>query len=454
MRSFVHRTLYTTLIVASALQLAARTAIAGEPAIAVPSFAQDRATTTTLRVTPDHPDWTYQPGEHVIFRVQALWDQVPVNGLAVKYRIGAEMMPAEDKAANLTADGLVIDGGTLDHPGFLRCTVTADYDGTVVTGVATAGFAPDRIVPTQRNPDDFDRFWEDGKAALGKIPMDPELTLIPEASSSTINVYHVSLATWGVPGVGQARVYGILCAPKASGKYPAMLRVPGAGVRPYSGDRTWAKKGFITFEIGVHGVPVNLPAELYTSLAAAALNNYPTIHLDDRERYYYRRVYLACVRANDFITSLPDWDGRNLLVVGGSQGGQLSIVTAGLDSRVTALSASFPAFCDVTGYLQGRAGGWPHMFRPRGDGKPSDFAKPDDIATTAYYDTVNFARRVKVPGLYTWGYNDQVCPPTSTFSAYNVITAPKELVLALEMGHDLNAAQIRRQGEWIRAHAK
>ena len=74
-------------------------------------------------------------------------------------------------------------------------------------------------------------------------------------------------------------------------------------------------------------------------------------------------MYTGTLRANDFLTSLPQWDGRNLGVTGGSQGGALAIVTAGLDRRVTRLAAYYPALSDVTGYLQERAGGWPHMFR-------------------------------------------------------------------------------------------
>ena len=69
-----------------------------------------------------------------------------------------------------------------------------------------------------------------------------------------MNVYHVSFHNirWG------SRTYGILCMPKAPGKYPALLRVPGAGIGPYYGDIQTAEKGAITLEIGVHGIPVNL----------------------------------------------------------------------------------------------------------------------------------------------------------------------------------------------------
>ena len=150
---------------------------------------------------------------------------------------------------------------------------------------------------------------------------------------------------------------------RAAGKYPALLSVPGAGVRPYRGLAELAGRGLITFQIGIHGIPVIQPQEVYDSLARGGLNGYPTFGLDSRERYYYRRVYMGTLRANDFLTSLPQWDGRNLGVTGGSQGGALAIVTAGLDRRVTRLAAYYPALSEVTGYLHARAGGWPHMFR-------------------------------------------------------------------------------------------
>lgn len=85
---------------------------------------------------------------------------------------------------------------------------------------------------------------------------------------------------------------------------------------------------------------------------------------------------------------------------------------------------------------------------------PSPHATDLKIATTAYYDTVNFARRVKAPGFYLWGYNDRTCPPTSMYAAYNVITAPKQLVLALEMGHiGLPAEQAALADNWLLSQA-
>jgi cephalosporin-C deacetylase-like acetyl esterase len=246
-------------------------------------------------------------------------------------------------------------------------------------------------------------------------------------------------------------LYGILCVPKKEGKYPALLQVPGAGVRAYGGDIATADKGVITFQIGIHGVPVDMNPTVYTDLGSSALSGYWNYNMDDKDRFYYKRVYLGCIRANDFLTSLPQYDGSNLAVVGGSQGGALSIITAALDPRIKSLGALYPALSDVTGYLFDRAGGWPHYFDKT---NRSWNEKKDKLSTLSYYDVVNFARRVKVPGYYSWGYNDETCPPTSMYAAYNVISGPKELYLALDTGHWTYPEQGEKMNAWLLSRLK
>jgi len=61
---------------------------------------------------------------------------------------------------------------------------------------------------------------------------------------------------------------------------------------------------------------------------------------EDREKSYFLRMYLGCYRAVEYLASRPDWDGKTLVVMGTSQGGQQSIVTAGLNPRITAMMAN------------------------------------------------------------------------------------------------------------------
>lgn len=440
------------VFIPSGLLLALGTmAFAAQPIAPVPPQATFRVATVQVRVAPDHRDWTYQLGEPVRFKVSVTADNEPIDNGSVSYTVGPDMMPGAANTGAVPLEGLVIDGGTLKEPGFLRCIVTTEVAGRTYKGMATAAYAPEKIAAMQIEPADFDAFWQAQKAELARVPVEPQLTLLPDACTDKVNVYHVSFRNVGPNWTAvPSRMFGILCEPKAPGKYPAVLRVPGAGVRPYFGDKDLAARGVITLEIGIHGIPVNMAQSVYDALYAGGLTGYWLFNFDNKENFYYRRVYLGCVRANDFLAAREMWNGKDLIVMGASQGGQLSIVTAALDPRVTGLCATHPAFCDVAAELHGRAGGWPHPFKPDpATGQPSLQASPAKIATASYYDTVNFARRLKVPGFYLWGYNDDVCPPTSTFSAYNVITAPKQLAVEFEQGHSYPPEQGSAINDWV-----
>jgi cephalosporin-C deacetylase len=412
-------------------------------AFMAPATAQTTVQSVRVVVAPNKFDWTYATGDKASFAVSVLKHNNPVKNVKIRYEYGPEKMPPTQKSTQVLASGqTVIKAGTLKNPGFLRCIVIAEVDGKEFRGLATAAFSPERIKPTTEVPQDFTRFWDEAKAQAAKVPLDARLTLLPERCTEQVNVYHVNIQN----GQVGTRLYGILAMPKKPGKYPALLKVPGAGVRPYAGDVSLAARGIITLQIGIHGVPVNLDQEVYQALGAGPLNGYPFANLDDRDRYYYKRVYLGCVRAVDYLFSLPEFDGQSLAVEGGSQGGALAIVTAALDKRVKCLVSFYPALSDLTGYLHGRAGGWPHMFTPAN----SDFTgKKDKIETSKYYDVANFARYVKVPGFYSWGFNDETCPPTSMYAAYNGIQADKELFLVQDTGHWAIAEQYDKMVAWL-----
>lgn len=399
-------------------------------------LAQERTGVVRVLVVPESADWRYPAGSPARFQVDVTRDGHPVLGVEARVTCGPEQMPpVVERTLTIGSKPLSLEAGTLRAPGFLRCAAVATVDGREYRGLGTAAFDPEQIEPTAENPADFDAFWAAGKDALAKLPIDARLTPKPELSTARVEAWQVSLQNVGSrPDSGSSRIYGILAVPRAEGKYPAVMNPPGAGARPYSGLVALAERGYLTLQIGIHGIPVDLPGEVYDSLLfgpLAAWGGYGTFNLDDRERYYYRRVFLGCLRANDFLTSHPKWDGRNLVVTGGSQGGTLTITTAALDPRVSALAPFYPAMCDHAGYLHGRAGGWPHLFKEEKDGHRT----PAKIRTAAYYDVVNFARRLKAPGLYSWGWNDEICPPTSMHAAFNVVSAPKRLLLAAETGH-------------------
>ncbi len=398
-------------------------------------------TQVNIVVNCDKDDWQYKIDEEITFSYQITSDNISLKNAEITYEIGEEKMPNQLKGRLDKLEGN-IKNNKLSKSGFLRCTILVTVGNKTYKGLATAAIEPYNIKPTVSFPSDFKEFWNNSITETRKIPLNSKVKLIPEQSNEKVNVYAISFENDKI----NSRIHGILTVPTKSGKYPAVLEVPGAGIRKYSGNFELVDDEIITLQIGIHGIPVDLDQSVYSNLAAGALFEYPFINLDNKDYYYYKRVYLGCVKAVDFIYSLPEFDGENIAVSGGSQGGALAIVTASLEPRIKYLRCNYPALCDITGYLNNQAGGWPHLLNEKNKSRNYTDKK---METIPYFDVVNFARTLTQPGLYSWGYNDEVCPPTSIYAAYNVINAPKELFLVKETGHTVTPIQVQKKNEWL-----
>ena len=410
--------------------------------VSLPAQQNNLSPMVKIRMIPTKGSWEYKVGEPIKMEVSVEKHELPLQQLTFYYEAGPEMVaPTVKGEASTGKKSVTLDLGSMSEPGFFNLTVRAEVDGKTYTQWKTVAVDKEKLKPTVHMPDDFEAYWKEQLAALDKIELKPEYRLLPERCTDKVDVYEISYQYTPAGG----RMYGILCKPKAEGTYPAVLRVPGAGVRPYSGDTWLASQGFITLEVGIHGIPVTMDVGVYEALRTGALSRYQTMNIESRDNYYYNKVYKGCKRAVDFIYQLPCFNGK-CAVTGGSQGGALTVVVAALHPRIVCASASYPALSDMTGYLYGRAGGWPHILR---NPETNVFNRKEFIETLSYYDVVNFARLVKCPIQFIMGYNDKVCPPTSTFSVYNSVQSPKNVIIVPEIGHWLYSEQSARVNEYL-----
>lgn len=395
----------------------------------------------SIKVVPNHDNWVYNLGEKAIFNVSILGDvALP---LIVSYEIGPEkMFPVKLDSFNTESKEFVIDGGTMEIPGFLRCTVTIYSGESVLKEFATVAFQPNNIAPTIEYPDDFMDFWNEIVSKSRDIPLDTQMKLIKKKCTDSYNVYEVNYQNYEYSN----RSYGILTIPTKEGKYPAIIRFPGAGVHPSGGNIAIADRDVITLDLYIHPFPMIWDRTFYDELQNSSYIKYMFWGSSSRDSYYYKRAITGCIKAVDLIFELASFDGENLAAWGSSQGGALSIITSSLDTRIKMLVALCPAMCDYTGYMYGRAGGWPHFFN---EDNIEKYNNEDVMSTLPYYDVVSFARNITIQGFYSWGFNDETTPPTSFYSAYNVINAPKNIFIIPEGKHQIYTEQIEKTYEWI-----
>ncbi len=374
-------------------------------------------------LSPTANDWIYPLHQTAEVNVYVLQYGVPLKNIEIRYTLANDMLKADTQKSEILNNGIgVIPVKSTDEAGFRQLTVKCQVDGKTYQEMVTLGFSPEKIQPTVNEPQDFDLFWESTIKKARQQEAKVTLQKLNKYCTPEVNVYLWSMAT----GIANHRISGYLCKPNNNDKHPVLFAPPGAGVKsiePYLG---FAEAGYISLSIEIHGINPLPNAKRYHT-AQKALGDYWTSGMNDPNDYYYKAVYAGCVRAIDYLCSLKEYNG-NCVVTGGSQGGALAIVTAALNPKVDALAAFYPALSDMTGFLHQRGGGWPQLFQ---DSKATN----EQINTLAYYDVVNFAKRIKVPGFYSTGFNDKVCCPTSVYAAFNAISAPKEMYITPPCGH-------------------
>ena len=401
---------------------------------------------------PDHADWLYQTGENAKVEVSFCKYGIPRDG-ELKYSIGNDMLqPDRHGSVKLKNGRAVINMGTKKTPGFRDMKLSVSLDGKTYEHHIKVGFSVDKIKPYTQEPQDFRSFWQKNVEELKQVPMSYTKELYKDYCTDKIDCYLVKLQ---IDNMGHS-MYGFLFYPKNAqpGKHPVVLCPPGAGIKTIKDpmrNKYYAENGFVRFEVEIHGLDPRMSSETFGEISRAFNDRnggYLANGLENKDIYYMKHVYVGLVRCIDFLTSLPEWDGKNVAVQGGSQGGALSIIAAGLDSRVTQCVANHPALSDMAGYAaKGGTGGYPHFCR-----QPQILSNKDCLNTLAYFDVVNFARYVKAPTYLTWGYNDVTCPPTTSYAVWNTLKCTKESLLTPINEHWTTTETNRGQMEWIKTH--
>ncbi len=266
--------------------------------------------------------------------------------------------------------------------------------------------------PLTREPD-FDEFWEARLADLADI--DPEYSVehVPDKSTAKVDAYLVGMNSYG--GV---RIFGWYTVPKRPGPHAAVLALPGytSSMNPAT---DWENMAVLGLDIRAHGMSKESWMPKEQEFMYDGLNQELT-------GYFYAGAFMDCVRGIDFLASRPEVDPERIGVTGGSQGGGLSLVTAGLDPRIKACAPdvpwvnNWPDFWETAQWAQDD---FPKLLARRPDLTPEKLMK-----ILSYFDAMNLADRIQCPVFLSLGLRDDVCPPRMILGTYNRIVSPKKII--------------------------
>lgn len=395
------------------------------------------------QVETEPADGIVPPGGEGALLVSAPGASGPV---AVELRENGKTPLSKDEAP--LTNGRARVPAKLDRPGAVLASVSLAGEGGAKT-VKKAGliFAPEQIAPVAARPADFDEFWDGQLSALAGLPLDAQVEK-PADQPPGVVFGKFSLAVSATQ-----RVRGQMAWPDQPGKLPALLIFQWAGVYPLERGTVVgnAKNGWLAVNVMPHDLAVDEPKAFYDAQAQGPLKEYGLIGRDSRETSYFLRMYLGARRVLDYVKTLPQWDGRTLVVHGTSMGGAQALVAAALDDGVTAAVVNVPALCDQNGPEAGRAAPFPYWLA-----KESGTLDPRRISEAArYFDVAHFAPRVKAPVLVSAGLADESCPPAGIAAMASLLGGAKEIVFMPGANHQgdggTHEPYIRRSKAWLEA---
>ena len=284
-------------------------------------------------------------------------------------------------------------------------------------------------LPPLTRPADLDAFWEEARAQSRAAPLAATRAKVAFPCRG-VDVYDLTYE-----GLDRTVVHGWLLVPALFGRgpFPCLVHYHGLG-----GDRGRPADFLPWILLGAAVVSVDCRDQggLTGSAGAWSSGSMGQFHvrgiLNPREAYL-RSLYTDALRAIDVACRQPEIDPARLVVEGGSQGGGMAMAMVALDPRPILALADVPTYSNLTERVLTGAGGFASV---------ADYLKryPEHtercLTTLSYFDTMNFADRIRASVYASVGGRDPVCPAKCFFATYNRVTSPKAVEIYPFNGHE------------------
>ncbi len=366
------------------------------------------------RLEIDNPSGVYGKGQRVV--VSGHTNVLPFDSLLVRVHYNNSLR-REFRILPSSHDFVV-----LDEKVDTTCAVMVEMKENAGRP-ESIGFvvSPEGFRPGYDEPADLMSYWEVQKRLLKALPMQVKTTPL-DVPAQHQGKYVCQDVEINCLGPAPVRAYMAKPAKAKKRSLPIIILCRAAGV---SGQ--WCRcqvdecvrnaalgNGALSLDINAHGMLNGQTDDYYRMLEGGMLCNYYDHNAADRETYYFRGMYLRLLRAIEYMTRQPEWDGRRIMVIGESQGGGQAVAAAGLDNRVTAIVLNVPAMQDLGGARAGRRSGWPQPIESH-----QNLSQEMLDATLPYFDGALLIRHSRAEIYCEMGLIDTTCPPSSVWASLN-----------------------------------
>ncbi|WP_438447988.1 alpha/beta fold hydrolase [Gorillibacterium sp. sgz5001074] len=283
-------------------------------------------------------------------------------------------------------------------------------------------------------PSDYDEYWE--RALEEMRQTDPQVELIPsEFTTPFADCFDLYFT-----GVRGARVHAKYVRPKhTSAPHPAIIQFHGytGNAGDWENKLQYAALGFSVAALDARGQ--GGLSEDTGGVKGTTMNGHFIRGLNDHpDQLLFRHIFLDTAQLARIVMSFDEVDADRVGAMGGSQGGALAIACAALEPRIKKVAPVYPFLSDYKrvwdmdlakdAYAELRT--FFRHFDPQHENEQEIFTR------LGYIDIQNLAPRIRAEVLIGVGLMDSICPPSTQFAAINKMTAPVQLEIYPDFGHE------------------
>jgi cephalosporin-C deacetylase len=303
-----------------------------------------------------------------------------------------------------------------EQPGLYNIDLTINTTSYEDTTRHSFGYEIDYTNSPLHKPADFDAFWNDALQELAKINPAYQITEAPEKTTAEYKVYKVEMNS-----LENVKIFGWLTIPKTwikGKKFPVVVIYPGYQVMM----NPLFFYDYIGLSLNVRGM--DKKSEAYPIPDGEEVLTY---HIQEKEKYIYRGIYMDCIRGIDFLFANEHlgFDLNRITVLGGSQGASLALVVAALKNKIiNTCIADVPIYCDMHMNLemepQIKEEAFTFKYINRFLNKEAGvFTKEQFLQNFSYFEVQNFIPQIKCSVLMAAAFKDALAPASTVFCGFN-----------------------------------
>jgi len=354
---------------------------------------------------------SYSLGEEITFTVFAREDGKNINCNSVEWTLEGDDGEKIKGMVTITESEPLTVTYSLKRAGFVHLNCVAlEKNGEKTEDFepldSSAGADVKTLKYSDTIPQDFDEYWREIDSIISETEIEIlECKEITDSVCEGFKAYDVKIKTpEGRPASG------CITMPCADKKYPIRVKFLGYGIR---GAYLEYHENTIFACFNAHGIENDITDVELQKKYGKELDGYGFSIEENvsNMKTYFRNMIIRDLIGVKFLKTLPEWNKKEIVAVGGSQGAFQAVTVVARDKDITELIAFKPWLCDLNSVNHGYMIGW----------------RPEYTEGLRYFDTVAQAMQVKCPTTIECYLGDTCCPPKTVIAMYNSLKCEKRI---------------------------